>query len=43
LLGAIADPRHGQHEGLQGWTLYPFGPHAFDLSAMNERLACMKT
>jgi len=41
-LQAIADPRHQQHEELQGWIGYPFKPHAFDLNAVNQRLARIK-
>jgi Plasmid pRiA4b ORF-3-like protein len=41
-LQAIADPHHEQHQELQGWIGYPFDPHAFDLNAVNQRLARIK-
>ncbi len=41
-LEAIADPHHEQHAELQGWIGYPFDPHAFDLNAVNQRLARIK-
>jgi Plasmid pRiA4b ORF-3-like protein len=41
-LEAIADPHHEQHEELQDWLGYPFDPNAFDLNAVNQRLARIK-
>jgi Plasmid pRiA4b ORF-3-like protein len=41
-LEAIADPHHEQHEELQHWLGYPFDPNAFDLNAVNQRLARIK-
>ena len=41
-LAAIADPRHEQHAELRDWIGYPFDPHAFDLNAINQRLALLR-
>lgn len=41
-LAAIADPRNKRHAELKEWIGYPFDPHAFDLNAVNERLARIK-
>ena len=39
LLEAIADPAHPEHSDLLGWLGKPFDPEAFDLEAINQRLA----
>jgi hypothetical protein len=41
-LAAIADPRNKRHVELTEWIGYPFDPHAFDLNAVNQRLARIK-
>lgn len=39
LLEAIADPDHEQHDELIGWVGAGFDPDAFDVGAVNRRLA----
>ena len=41
-LEAIADPRHERHQEMHDWIGYTFDPHAFDLNAVNQRLARIK-
>lgn len=41
-LGAIADASHERHQEMLDWIGYPFDPHAFDLNAVNQRLAGIK-
>ena len=41
-LEAIADPKHEQHQQMLDWIGYPFDPRAFDLNAINQRLARIK-
>jgi hypothetical protein len=41
-LQAIRDPAHEEHEQMIGWIGYPFDPTAFDINAVNQRLACIK-
>jgi hypothetical protein len=41
-LEAIADSKHERHQEMQDWIGYPFDPHAFDLNAVNQRLARIK-
>jgi Plasmid pRiA4b ORF-3-like protein len=41
-LAAIADPRNERHVELKEWIGYPFDPHAFDLNAVNQKLARIK-
>jgi hypothetical protein len=41
-LVAVADSRHERHVELKEWIGYPFDPHAFDLNAVNQRLARVK-
>jgi hypothetical protein len=41
-LEAIADPQHERHQEMRDWIGYPFDPQAFDLNALNQRLARMK-
>jgi hypothetical protein len=41
-LKSIADPSHERHQEMQDWIGYPFDPHAFDLNAINQRLAGIK-
>jgi pRiA4b ORF-3-like protein len=38
-LDAIHDPKHPEHETMTEWIGEPFDPAAFDLQAVNERLA----
>jgi hypothetical protein len=39
LLEAIADPAHAEHSTLRDWLGKSFDPGAFDLNAINQRLA----
>jgi hypothetical protein len=39
---AIRNPRHPEHEELLAWAGGRFDPEAFDLSAVNRKLARMK-
>jgi hypothetical protein len=39
LLEAIANPQHERHQEMLDWLGYPFDPHAFDLNAINQRVA----
>jgi hypothetical protein len=41
-LEAIADPSHERHQEMRDWIGYPFDQHAFDLNAVNQRLAGIK-
>jgi hypothetical protein len=41
-LEAIADPQHEEHQQMLDWIGYPFDPRAFDLNAVNKRLAGIK-
>lgn len=41
-LEAIADPQHEEHQAMLDWIGYPFDPGAFDLNAVNQRLARIK-
>ena len=41
-LEAIADPQHEQYQEMLDWIGYPFDPRAFDLNAVNQRLARIK-
>jgi hypothetical protein len=41
-LAAIADPEHPEHDDTLSWVGYPFDPTAFDLNAVNQRLARIK-
>ena len=39
LLGIVADPKHPEHEEMREWLGGGFDPQAFDLDAVNTRLA----
>ena len=41
-LEAIHDPRHEQHDEMLDWIGGGFNPEAFDLAAVNKRLATVK-
>jgi hypothetical protein len=41
-LDAIRDPSHEEHQQMIEWIGYPFDPTAFDINAVNQRLARIK-
>ncbi|MHB8573924.1 MAG: plasmid pRiA4b ORF-3 family protein [Dehalococcoidia bacterium] len=41
-LAAIADPQHAEHEEMLEWSGGDFDPTAFDLAAVNQRLATLR-
>ena len=41
-LEALADTQHEEHQAMLDWIGYPFDPNAFDLNAINQRLARVK-
>ena len=41
-LAAIADPMHEQHEEMLEWVGGGFDPEAFDIEAVNKKLASVR-
>ena len=42
LLAILSDPTHDEHESMVEWLGEPLDPEAFDLEAINQRLAALR-